>query len=109
MKKIPFIIVCLLTLIGCRERHVYDTFYGTIDTDTMQATGWDLDGSPCYVVQTSQEEDSDRVDNQMLYWTYTATYYYNPQKDVYYESRPVNGSIGNIIVKFNPYSVNPYE
>jgi len=52
MKKI-LIIAILLTMTGCRE-HVYHTYYGDIDIDTMDIAFYDFkDSLPCYLVHVS--------------------------------------------------------
>ena len=43
------LLLLLLVCFGCKRQHVYKTFYGTIDTDTMSAFT-DLDGDTYYVV-----------------------------------------------------------
>lgn len=53
MKKWTVVaIMALMALIGCRKRHIYHTYYGDIDIDTMEVFT-DEDGTLYYAVHTT--------------------------------------------------------
>ena len=91
MKKIiPIIAIVLLAMASCRQ-HVYHTFYGEIDIDTMKVAFYDIkDSLPCYLVHVS---DLDSVEKSPGVWGYIygpLKYYYCPAKDTYYHTFPDN-------------------
>lgn len=89
MKKILIALIIGISLVGCRK-HIYDTCYGRIDTDTIEVSLFDADGSCCY--QIHEVNDSN----------YCEKVYYNPRKDKYFKGFPDN--IGReIITEYNPY------
>lgn len=103
MKKILIILPLMFAfcfLQGCRK-HIYHTYYGDIDIDTMQINSYDFDDSPCYIVKTI---DSLTVEEAEGYVGHGAIIiYFNPYKKTYYKQFPTNDEHGNVIVDFNPY------
>ena len=105
MKKFAIgfgILIVLAIVIGSndfREKHVFNTYYGAIDTDTMVAIQ-DDDGEDCYIVN-SWKMDSAVSDGMGLEEMYHVIYY-KPSKDVYFTM--MFGSDGGKSAKiyFNP-------
>ena len=103
MKKIMFIIVLLLEFTACRQ-HVYHTYYGDIDIDTMEVALIEIkDNQPCYRVFS---KDIDSVEKALGVWGYIygpLKYYYCPAKDTYYRTFPDNQ--GNAVLRgYDPYT-----
>lgn len=89
MRKILIILPMIMLscfLQGCR-RHVYHTYYGDIDIDTMQACPWDKEGS-VYKIHVIQKD----------------TIYFKPFDKTYYKVFPTNDEHGNCVVQWNPYT-----
>jgi hypothetical protein len=113
MKKWTVVaIMALMALIGCRKQHIYHTFYGDIDIDTMEIALFDLkDSLPCYLVHSSDLDSVEKVPGVWGYIYGPLFYYYCPQKDIYYYTFPDNQ--GNYIFRvYNPVtkeSYNPVE
>ena len=101
MRKIILLAIALM-LIGCRQ-HIYHTYYGDIDTDTMGIAMFDIkDGLPCYLVHI---KDIDSVEKAPGVWGYIygpLKYFYCPKKDVYYYTFPDNHGNG-ILRGYDPY------
>lgn len=92
------VLLCLLQ--GCRK-HVYHTYYGDIDIDTMEVMSYDFDDSPCYVVKVI---DSLTVEKTGGYAGHGSIFiYYNPHKNIYNEQFPANDEHGNAVIEFNPH------
>lgn len=98
----------LLVMVGCRE-HVYHTYYGDIDIDTMEVAFYEIkDSLPCYLVHVS---DLDSVEKSPRVWGYIygpLKYYYCPAKDTYYHTFPDNQ--GNAVLRgYDPYKDYSYS
>lgn len=102
MKKLLYLItmaMLLCTLQGCRK-HVYHTYYGDIDIDTMEVYAYDLDSTPCYAVKIY---DSLTVEKTKLYVGHgPVVICFNPKKNVYYKQFPSHDEHGNVVVKLDP-------
>ena len=90
----------LLFLAGCGKKHVYHTYYGDIDTDTMTAS-FERDGNPWYLVRYA-EKDSFLWDDEWMYMDGPVMNYYCPALDIYEEEFPDNHN-NRIIVEIDPY------
>ncbi len=109
MKKLILIaIIALLAMAGCKE-HKFHTYYGDIDTDTMEIAFYDLkDHFPCYLVHVS---DLDSVEKGPGVWGYIygpLKYYYCPEKNIYFHSFPDNHG-DDILRGFDPYTNEYYN
>lgn len=105
MKKLIYIIPIMLLFItlGCSKRqHVFHTYYGDIDIDTMEVGMWDEDDNECYEVYYS-DKDSFKMLGEWKYISGPIRKYYCPKNDTYFDTWPDNQ--GRIIVK----DINPYE
>lgn len=71
---------------GCRK-HVYHTYYGDIDIDTIEAHPWDEEG-PVYKINVIERD----------------TIYYKPFDKTYYKVFPSNDEHGNCVVQWDPYT-----
>lgn len=87
------ILIIVISIVGYKgskwtlgRKHVYKTYYGYIDVDTIEKTLEDLDGSMCYVVHTEGQD----------------TIYYNPTSDTYKIKFPSHDEYGNVVVDFEP-------
>ena len=81
MKLFLPVILLLLALLGCKRQHVYHTFYGTIDTDTLEAVeNWE--DSQWYPVVTTALEDT--VAHAMGLSSMWEIIYYSPAQDKYF-------------------------
>ena len=100
MKKIiPIIAIVLLTMTGCRE-HVYHTYYGDIDIDTMEVA-YTRDGFDWYLVR-SAEKDSFNWNGEWKYIYGPIKDYYCPANNLYEETFPDNQG-NTIITEIDPY------
>lgn len=107
MKKLLFVIALITMVIGCR-RHIYHTYYGDIDIDTMTVIFYDLkDSLPCYQVGTSELDSIEKVPGIWGYIYGPIRYYYCPQKDVYYYTFPDNQGNSNLR-GYNPHTKKSY-
>lgn len=93
-----------MSIACCKRQHVFHTYYGDIDTDTMEIAFFDLkDSLPCYLVH---EMEMDSVEKSPGVWGYIygpLRFYYCPQKDAYYHTFPDNQ--GNHVLRgYDPYS-----
>lgn len=90
MRKAIFSIVLLLNILSCREQHIFHSYFGTVDIDTLQCAFDDFcDKEPCYIVHT------DIVDGD------TIKYYFYPWKGIHYrDMRDSKGRVG--IVQWEP-------
>ena len=91
MKRIIILILTLILLIGCREQHIFWSYFGIVDTDTLQYAFDDfIDKEPCYIVHT------EIIDGD------TINYYLYPWKGIHYRDlRDSTGRMG--IVQWEPY------
>ena len=96
MKKI----ILGILFISCGGGHVYHTYYGVIDIDTMEVA-YTRNGFDWYLVR-SVEKDSFNWDGVWKYIYGPIKDYYCPANNQYEETFPDNH--GNIIIKeFDPY------
>ena len=93
-----------LTIVEQVDSPMYHTYYGNINIDSMQAKMWDIDGCPCYIVQTI-EKDSFIWNGVIKYLPSPAIIYYCPQKDTYYHVAPDNQGM-EIVSEYNPKTRN---
>ena len=100
MRKLV-ILLTILMLVGCGRQHVYHTYYGDIDTDTMEAKLID-DNSPCYIVYTTEKDSVEKAPGIWGYIYGPIIVYYNPSKNVYYKKFHSNDENGHVIVDFSP-------
>ena len=89
MRNIVTIAIVVILLIGCNRQHIYHTYYGDIDIDTMQVALEDLDNALCYTVQVL-EKDSFMWDEEIKHLPSPATIVYCPDKNIYYKVSPDN-------------------
>lgn len=80
MKKFILIIVVVLSIVGCRE-HVYHTYYGDIDTDTMPAIH-DLDSSLYYTLKITELDSAQSA--AMGLEGVVEIIFYSPSKNSYF-------------------------
>ena len=90
MRKL-LLLLTILILAGCGRQHVYHTYYGDIDTDTMEVAFYDIkDSLPCYLVKTAP---CDSVEILLGMWKLIEgpiKFFYCPTKNTYYYSFPDN-------------------
>ena len=103
MKKFLFIISIIL-LISCNKQHVYQTFYGPIDTDTLKVGMVDDNGLPCYELFVI-ERDSFIWDGVVKYLPSPSAILYNPQTNKYYKTSPDNQG-RTTVSDYNPETKN---
>ena len=99
MKKILLII--LVGLIGCSRQHIYHTYYGDINIDSIQGV-LDIDGSVYYNIQVipldpvlSKACGKDTIYNVISF---------NPSKNVYFNRMIGNDDSYGPRVYFDPIS-----
>ena len=80
----------LLGIVGCREQHVFWSYFGTVDVDTLEYAFDDFyEKEPCYIVHTTI------VDGD------TINYYLYPWKGIHYKDmRDSSGRMG--VVQWEP-------
>ena len=82
MKKTLLFILIALLVVACSQPHKYHTYFGDIDTDTIEVAFIDIkDGLPCYLVHV---KDIDSIEKAPGVWGYLygpLKYYYCPAKD----------------------------
>ena len=105
MKKLFFALITITVFIGCSKQHIYHTYYGDINIDTMNVAFLEENGFPCYEVYTT---DRDSVEKAPGVWGYIegpVHYYYCPEKDTYFHQFRSNDEHGNCIVKHFPNGI----
>lgn len=107
MKKLIYIMFTILLVIGCghskpaeERQHVFHTYYGDIDIDTMKVTLTDLDGSLCYAVNYIPSDSVEKLGGFVGHGS--IVYYYNPQKNCYYMEYPTHDELGNAVIECDP-------
>lgn len=100
MKKLIISIV-LLIFLGCREQHVFNTYYKQIDVDTLQAIP-DRDGLPYYIIKSIRLNDS--VSSAMCLDRMFEVIFYKPSNNTYFTVVFGNDGGQSGRVYFNPYS-----
>ncbi len=105
MKKILIIAVIVMSVIGCRKQHVFHTFYGDIDIDTMKPVK--RDGAPDYYVVHVERYNS-LAEKSGLEWLVVA-HFYAPEDNTYY-CRVIDsdGNYGDGIM-YDPYGEDSAE
>ncbi len=112
MRKGLFILLLLMLFVGCKRQHVFHTYYGDIDIDTMEIALYDLkDSLPCYIVKISNLDSIEKAPGIWGYIKGPLYYYYCPDKNTYYTSFPDNQ--GRQVLRgldpYNDYSCRPDE
>ena len=99
MKKLVYIIVILFLIVSCskvdkpsskkkvEKPHVYSTYYGDIDIDTMKVSMWADNIYPCYRVKVI-ERDSIFIGHIVKYLPCPQEILYCPKKNCYYKLEP---------------------
>ena len=105
MRKLIWMLLVLM-FFACGRKHVYNTYFGKFDVDTMLVSLNDNDGSACYVVHVSPIDSVEKAPGVWGYIPGPIIYYYNPSKDLYYVQFPTNDEHGNVITRFYPEEVN---
>lgn len=96
MKKLVYII-SVLVLFGCcpkidnkrqvGRKHVYSTYYGDFDIDTLKVSLWTEENYPCYRIKVI-EKDSIILGDVVKYLPCPQEILYCPKKDCYYKLEP---------------------
>lgn len=86
MKKLLYLLLLLLVLGSCKN-HIYSTYYGEVDIDTLEVMLRTEEGYPCYKVKTI-ERDSFILDDQVKYLPCPQQILYCPEKNCYYKLEP---------------------
>ncbi len=90
MRKLVFLFIIVL-MAGCGRQHVYHTYYGDIDTDTMEVDFFDIkDSLPCYLIRTIEYDSTEVIPGEWRYIEGPVEFYYCPNKNTYYYSFPDN-------------------
>ncbi|MBQ7429405.1 MAG: hypothetical protein IJV29_07025 [Butyrivibrio sp.] len=100
MKKLIIVFLAMLA-VGCgrtknsalQKQHVFHTYYGDIDIDTMEVAGQDVDNHDCYVVNRKGKD---------------TIYYYIPDKNTYFVQIPSCNEYGNVTIDFDPQTNKDY-
>lgn len=87
MKKLLFLFIVITTLASCRK-HVYSTYYGEVDVDTLLRLMFTEEHYPCYQVKVI-EKDSVVIGDIVKYLPCPAAILYCPEKDCYYKLMPI--------------------
>ena len=107
MKKIlPIIGIALFAVLtaGGRKQHIFQTYYGQIDTYIMRVALLDMDNEPCYIVKRI-ERDSFVWNGVVKYLPTPAIIFYNPKKNIYYRASPDNQGRMSLS-EYNPWTRN---
>lgn len=73
------------------KKHVFHTYFGDIDIDTMEVALYDFkDSLPCYLVKISSVDSVEKAPGVWGYIYGPLKYYYCPQKNTYYHTFPDN-------------------
>jgi len=90
MKKLVFLFIIVL-MAGCGRQHVYHTYYGDIDIDTMEVAFYDIkDSLPCYLIRTLEYDSVEIVPGEWGIIKGPVELFYCPDKITYYYSFPDN-------------------
>lgn len=98
MKKLIYLFVLIIVLVSCRK-HVYSTYYGEFDVDTLKRPMFTEEHYPCYTIKVI-EKDSIILGGVVKYLPCPAEILYCPKKNCYYKLMPVLGEIG--VYDFDP-------
>ena len=111
MKKMVIVFLVMLAA-GCGRKHVFHTYFGDIDIDTMEVAMYDIkDSLPCYLVKIRSIDSVEKAPGVWGYIYGPLKYYYCPQKNTYYHTFPDNQGY-SIIRGYDPYTnyyFNPEE
>lgn len=88
MKKLLYLFVLIAVLVSCRK-HIYSTYYGDIDIDTLEILLHTEDNYPCYKVKVI-EEDSIVIGDIVKYLPCPQQILYCPKKNCYYKLVPAH-------------------
>ena len=86
MKKLLYIFIFTTILVSCRK-HIYSTYYGNVDIDTLEILMYTEDDYPCYKVKVV-EKDSVIIGDIVEYVPCPQQILYCPKKDCYYKLEP---------------------
>lgn len=111
MKKLIYLFIGLLLLTSCNSetsktpqnsgrQHIFHTYYGDIDIDTMEVVMMDS-GVPCYMVKYI-EKDSFIWDGTVKYLPSPVQILYAPLKDKYFKLAPEYGTGQWSVYDFDP-------
>ena len=100
MKNLVYALMIILSLVSvsCRK-HVYSTYYGEFDIDTLKRPMFTEEHYPCYTIKII-ERDSIFFDSIVKYLPSPAEILYCPEKNCYYKLMPVPDEIG--VYDFDP-------
>lgn len=94
----------LISLVGCRQ-HVYHTYYGDIDTDTMPAI-CDYDNTLYYTLKITE---LDSIETSVMgIDSMVEIIFYNPSNDSYFFQLVGNDGGSSNRQYFNPYSTTTF-
>ena len=101
-KAVLFILLLVLFFWGCSKprQHIYSTWYGTIDTDTMQSIE-DVDGESFYIVNV-EEVDSSISHAMNLEGAYFVDFF-KPADSSYFRQMFGNDGGESDRIYYNPY------
>lgn len=107
MKKVFFGIVVIFVLfelfvLGCRRKHVFHTFYGDIDTDTMTAIYEDT----CTYYLIKQNAVDSTLSKAMGLDYIEQVIFYTPDKDLYFMKWYGSDGGSSARIYFDPYKEN---
>lgn len=96
MRKLVIVFLVML-VVGCgnrkdasqsnKQQHVFHTYYGDIDIDTMEVAGQDIDNYNCYIVNRKGKD---------------TICYYIPSKNTYFIQIPSCNEYGNVTIDYDP-------
>lgn len=105
MKKLFFTLMVVAILIGCGKHHIYHTYYGDIDIDTVDVAFFTGDSLPCYKVYTAERDSVEKAPGVWGYIEGPISYFYCPDKDIYFYQFRSNDEHGNCIVRHYPNDI----
>lgn len=100
MKKLSFLLSLVLLLFGCERKHVYHTYYGDIDVDTMLALP-EKDGSAYYTIKSAYLDST--ITSEMQLETVLEVIFYNPSQDKYFTKWYGSDGGSSSRIYFDPY------
>ena len=99
MKKILLILLVLLA--GCTRTHVYHTYYGDIDIDSLTAFE-DVDGKPYYAIKCVDMDSS--IAKAMGVDTLYNIIFFKPSTEEYFNMMVGNDGNSSARIYFDPLS-----
>ena len=102
MKKLLLALGLLLALSACFRQRTYHTYYGGINTDTMQIAFYDIkDSLPCYLVKVIPYDSVEIFPGEWKRIKGPVEFFFCPSKGTYYYSFPDNQG-NRILNAYNP-------